>query len=198
MQKPKNSEVLFTDCLSDAIKEYVFGLLPETEQNSGLAVDVFTLRNGLGPKARKGESDRISDMDKYWIASLTDKYLRLHHLDNWWELSERGYGYYERARKEGRYRMLRSYDTIMDKYGHKYCHLPNQTDLVEVRREAIKKTSVKWEQPNWGVNFHVKDNFMVNADGYFSIKIHTYAQVTRFYSVFQGITELTKHLIPGK
>jgi len=44
MQEPDNSTCLFEDRLTDAIKEYVFSLLPETEKNTGLAVDVFTLR----------------------------------------------------------------------------------------------------------------------------------------------------------
>ena len=193
MQKSKNSEVLFADCLSDDIKKYVFGLLPETEQNSGLAVDVFTLRKGLGLKKRSG-SKRAPSVDNYWIASLTDRYFRLHHLDFWWVLSESRYRYYERARREGRYRLLRGYDTIIANHGHKYCHLAKQIDLVEVRRDAIFKTSVKWECSSWDVNFHIKDNFMVNADGYFSIKLHTSGQVTHFYSVFQGITELIEDL----
>ena len=140
MQEPGNPTGLFKDRLPDSIKEYVFGLLPSDEQNSGIAVDVFTLCRR--PYYGVGRIQFELDVNSYCVATLTDKTLRLHHLDNWWELSPAGYRYYERARKEVRHRILRHYDTVLDRYGRLYCHLPNQIGVVEIPRQEITKISV--------------------------------------------------------
>ena len=81
MQQPDNLTDLFEDRLPDSIKEYVFGLLPSNEQNTGIAVDVFTLSRK--PYFGVGRTRLEIDVNSYCIATLTDKALRLHHLDNW-------------------------------------------------------------------------------------------------------------------
>ena len=120
MQEPDNLTGLFEDRLESSIKEYVFSLIPETEKNSGLAVDVFTLRRKSEPSFFDDGAPTMLDVKGYCIATLTDTTLRLHHLDNWWELAPAGYRYYDRARKEGRHRILRSYDTLIERHGHLY------------------------------------------------------------------------------
>ena len=192
MQEPDNSTCLFEDRLPDSIKEYVFGLLPSDEQNMEIAVDVFTLSRK--PYFGVGRTSLEIDVNSYFIATLTDKALRLHSLDFWWELSAAGYRYYERARKEGRHRILRHYDTVIDRYGKLYCHLPNQIGMVEIPRQEITNVSVSKCLTNGHVRFHIKDNHMLEIDEFVSVEIQTLEQAYRFQSVFQGIWEFTRIL----
>ena len=192
MQEPDNPTGLFEDRLPDSIKEYVFGLLPSDEQNSGIAVDVFTLCRR--PYYGVGRIQFEIDVNSYCIATLTDKALRLHQLDNWWELSAAGYHYYERARKEGRHRILRHYDTVIDRYGKLYCHLPNQIGIVEIPRQEITSFSVSKCLANGHVRFHIKDNHMVDIEEFVSVKIQTSERVQMFSSIFSGIDRLVKQL----
>ena len=192
MQEPNNLTGLFEDRLTDSIKEYVFGLLPNDEENTGIAVDVFTLIRR--PYYGVGRIQFELDVNSYCIATLTDKALRLHHLDNWWELSAARYRYYERARKEGRHRILRHYDTLIDRYGKLYCHLPNQIGMIEIRRQEITKVLVTTCVANGHVQFHIRDNHMLEIDEFVSVEIQTLEQAYRFHSVFQGIWEFTRIL----
>jgi hypothetical protein len=188
MQEPDNLTDLFEDRMPDSIKEYVFGLLPSDEQNSGIAVDVFTLSRK--PYFGVGRTRLEIDVNSYCIATLTDKALRLHHLDNWWELSPAGYRYYERARKEGRHRILRHYDTLIDRYGKMYCHLPNQVGLLEIPRQGIIDVSISFCRANWLVQHHLKDNHMLDIDEFMSIEIKSMNGSQVFHSVFQGLETL--------
>jgi hypothetical protein len=193
MQEPDNLTGLFEDRLPDSIKEYVFGLLPSDEQNTGIAVDVFTLSRK--PYFGVGRTSLEIDVNSYCIVTLTDKALRLHHLDNWWELSPSGYRYYERARKEGRHRILRHYDTLIDRYGKLYCHLPNQIGLIEIPRGEILEVSVSKCIANNHVQFHVKDNHMLEIDEFVSVEIRTRDRVVAFHSPFLAISSFVGHLI---
>ena len=192
MQEPDNLAGLFEDCLPDSIKEYVFGLLPSEEQNTGIAVDVFTLSRK--PYFGVGRTSLEIDVNSYCIATLTDKALRLHHLDNWWELSAAGYRYYERARKEGRHRILRHYDTLIDRYGKMYCHLPNQIGILEIPRQEILNVSVSACEANWLVRHHIKDNLMLEIESFTSVAIETFSKNVQFYSTFTGLNTLLKKL----
>ena len=188
MQEPDKLTGLFEDRLTHSIKEYVFGLLPSDEQNTGIALDVFTLSRK--PHYEDGRIRSKLDVNNYCIATLTDKALRLHHLDNWWELSEAGYRYYERARKEGRHRSLRNYDTVIDRYGHMYCHLPNQIGIIEIPRQEIIKTSISTCTANRYVKFHIKDNHMLEIDDFVSLEVESGKQALGFYSVYKGVRAL--------
>ena len=192
MQEPDNLTGLFEDRLPDSIKEYVFGLLPSDEQNTGIAVDVFTLIRK--PYFGVGRTSLEIDVNSYCVATLTDRALRLHCLDNWWELSPAGYRYYDQARKEGRHRILRSYDTLIDRYGKMYCHLPNQIGMVEIPRQEILEVSVSKCIANGHVRFHIKDNHMLEIEEFVSIEIETTDGSKVFQSVFQGIDALRKCL----
>jgi hypothetical protein len=192
MQEPDKLTGLFEDRLTESIKEYVFGLLPSDEQNTGIAVDVFTLSRK--PHYDDGRIRSRLDVNNYCIATLTDKALRLHHLDNWWELSEAGYRYYERARKEGRHRSLRSYDTVIDRYGHMYCHLPNQIGIVEIPSQEIVQVSVSKCIANRHVQFHIKDNHMVEIVEFVSVEVQTLNQKVQFHSIFHDMQNLIKSL----
>ena len=194
MQEPDNSTCLFEDRLESSIKEYVFSLLPETEKNSGLAVDVFTLRRIYEPIFFDDSEHAVNDVKGYCIATLTDTTLRLHHLDNWWELAPAGYRYYDRARKEGRHRILRSYDTLIERHGHLYCHLPNQIALLEIRRKDILTVSVLTCTADEPVLFNVKDNLMLDIEEYVSVQVQTCDRVQRFCSIFSGINTQAEQL----
>ena len=194
MKEPDNLPCLFEDRLTDAIKEYVFSLLPETEKNSGLAVDIFTLRSKSEPIFFDNSEHAVNDVKGYCIATLTDTTLRLHHLDNWWELAPAGYRYYDRARKEGRHRILRSYDTLIERYGHLYCHLPNEIALLEIPRREILNVSVSICEANWFCQHSVKDNLMLNIEEYVSVEVQTLVRVQRFCSIFSGINTLVEEL----
>ena len=188
MQEPDNLTGLFEDRLPDSIKDYVFGLIPSNEQNTGIAVDVFMLSRR--PYYGVGRVRLEIDVKSYCIATLTDKAVRLHHLDNWWELSPAGFRYYERARKEGRHRILRHYDTLIDRYGKMYCHLPNQVGLLEIPRQGIIDVSVSFCRANWLVQHHLKDNHMLDIDEFMSIEIKSMNESQVFHSVFQGLETL--------
>ena len=194
MQEPDNSTGLFEDRLESSIKEYVFSLIPETEKNTGLAVDVFTLRRISEPIFFDDSEHAVNDVKGYCIATLTDTTLRLHHLDNWWELAPAGYRYYDRARKEGRHRILRSYDTLIERHGHLYCHLPNQIALLEIPRKEILKVSVSICAANWLCQHHLKDNLLLEISEYVSVEVQTRERVQTFCSVFKGISTLVEEL----
>ena len=192
MQEPDKLTGLFKDRLPDSIKEYVFGLLPSDEQNTGIAVDVFTLSRK--PYFGVGRTSLEIDVNSYCVATLTDKALRLHHLDNWWELAPAGYGYYDRARKEGRHRILRHYDTLIDRYGKMYCHLPNQIGLLEIPRHGIIDVSVSSCRANWLVQHHVKDNHMLNIHEFMSVQVHSRKRTFAFHSIFGSLLTILGHL----
>ena len=194
MQEPDNSTYLFEDRLESSIKEYVFSLLPETEKNSGLAVDVFTLRRISEPTIFQDSEHAVNDVNGYCVATLTDLNFRLHHLDNWWELAPAGYRYYDRARKEGRHRILRSYDTLIERHGHLYCHLPNQIALLEIPRKDILTVSVSTCEANWLVQHHIKDNLMLDIEEYVSLEVQTRDRVIEFHSVYSGIMRFAQAL----
>jgi len=194
MQENDNSTCLFEDRLEASIKEYVYSLLPETEKNTGIAVDVFTLRSKSGPSIFHDSEHAVNDVNGYCIATLTDKTLRLHHLDNWWELAPAGYRYYERARKEGRHRILRHYDTLIERYGHLYCHLPNQIALLEIPRKDILEVSVSTCKADSPVRFHIKDNLMLVIEKYVAVEVQIPDRVQRFCSIFSGIETLVERL----
>ena len=187
MQEPDNLTCLFDDRLEPSIKEYVFSLLPETEKNSGLAVDVFTLRRKSEPIFFDNSEHAVNDVKGYCIATLTDTTLRLHHLDNWWELAPAGYSYYDRARREGRHRRLRHYDTLIERYGHLYCHLPNEIALLEIPRKKILRVSVSTCVADRPVRFHIKDNLMLDIEECVAVEVQTRERVIEFHSVFSGI-----------
>ncbi len=195
MQEPDNLTGLFGDRLEPSIKEYVFSLLPETEKNSGIAVDVFTLRRVSEPIFFDNSEHAVNDVKGYCIATLTDTTLRLHHLDFWWELAPAGYRYYDRARKEGRHRILRHYDTLIERYGHLYCHLPNQIALLEIPREEILKVSVSTCAAENPVRLHIKDNLMLEIEEYVSMEVQTSDRVLEFHSVFSGIMRFAQTLM---
>ena len=192
MKEPDNLTGLFEDRLTDSIKEYVFGLLPSDERNTGIAVDGFTLSRK--PYFGVGRTRLEIDVNSYCIATMTDKALRLHHLDNWWELSPAGYRYYERARKEGRHRILRHYDTVIDRYGKLYCHLPNQIGMIEIPRQEITKVSVTTCAANGYVRFHIRDNHMVEIVEFVSVEVQTLNQKVQFHSIFHEMQNLIKSL----
>ena len=194
MQENDNSTCLFEDRLEASIKGYVYSLLPETEKNTGIAVDGFTLRSKSGPTIFHDSEHAVNDVSGYCIATLTDKTLRLHHLDNWWELAPAGYRYYDRARKEGRHRILRHYDTLIERYGHLYCHLPNQIALLEIPLEEILEVSVSTCAADSPVRFHIKDNLMLEIEEYVSVEVRTRDRVQKFCSIFSGINRLVKQL----
>jgi hypothetical protein len=194
MQEPDNLPCLFEDRLTDAIKEYVFSLLPETEKNSGLVVDVFTLRRISEPTIFHDSEHAVDDVNGYCVVTITDQTLRLHQLDNWWELAPAGYRYYERARKEGRHRILRHYDTLIERYGHLYCHLPNEIALLEIPRDEILKVSVSTCAAHNPVRFHIKDNLMLDIEEYVSVEVQTRERVQTFCSIFKGIETLCQSM----
>ena len=194
MQEPDNSTCLFDDRLEPSIKEYVFSLLPETEKNSGLAVDVFTLRRKSEPIFFDNSELAVNDVKGYCIATLTDTTLRLHHLDNWWELAPAGYSYYDRARREGRHRRLRHYDTLIERYGHLYCHLPNEIALLEIPRKKILRVSVSTCEADRPVRLHIKDNLMLDIEECVAVEVQTRERVIEFHSVFSGIMRFAQAL----
>ena len=134
------------------------------------------------------------DVKGYCVATLTDLTLRLHQLDNWWDLAPAGYRYYDRARKEGRHRILRSYDTLIERYGHLFYHLPNQIALLEIPRKEILTVSVSTCTADSPVRFHIKDNLMLDIEEYVSVEVQTRDRVQRFCSIFGGIETLVERL----
>jgi hypothetical protein len=194
MQEPDNSTCLFDDRLEPYIKEYVFSLLPATEKNTGIAVDAFTLRRKSEPTIFHDSEHAVNDVNGYCVVTITDQTLRLHQLDNWWELAPAGYRYYERARKEGRHRILRHYDTLIERYGHLYCHLPNEIALLEIPRDEILKVSVSTCAAHNPVRFHIKDNLMLDIEEYVSVEVQTRERVQTFCSVFKGIETLCQSM----
>jgi hypothetical protein len=186
--------MLFADTLKHEISSYVFGLLPAGERSTGLAVEVFTVRSQLVVGVLGGGLESVCDVDRYWIVTLTDRFLRLHQLDYWWELSQEGYDYIEKSRRDGRFRPTLNFDTVMDVYGKRLCYLPNEIARIEIPCHVGMALEVKTVPASQRIQFHVRDNHMVNVDTYLSIRLLTGAAEVSFNSFYLGIQNLLEKL----
>ncbi len=74
------------------------------------------------------------------IVSLTNQNLRVHALDQGYGLSQKGYQYYDKAFKVGRY-SRRGYDTLLDRMGMRSYHIPNQ--VAEFRLSVAEIADVQ-------------------------------------------------------
>ena len=186
--------MLFEDSLNGAIKDYVLGLLPENEMSSGLVVEVFTLCCRWVPGVGYGRVISVLDVDKYWLATLTDRYFRLHQLDNWWEPSHEGYSYYEKTWMDGRFRPSLNFDSVMDTYGKRLCYLPVEINRHEVIRCSIDSVALTLREANSRVQFHIKDNHMLHCDDYLEAQVSFGAESLVFNSIYLGSLNLVDAL----
>ena len=66
--------------------------------------------------------------------------------------------------------------------------------MVEIQRQEIAKVSVSTCAANGHVQFHVRDNHMLETDEFVSVDIHSVKQLSRFRSVFKGVKTLQDYL----
>ena len=66
--------------------------------------------------------------------------------------------------------------------------------MLEIPRQEITKVSVSKCLANGHVQFHIKDNHMVEIEEFVSIEIQTSGQVLGFCSIFSGIGTLVEQV----
>lgn len=194
MQEPDNLTGLYEDRLSDALKEYVFGLLPESEYNTGIAVEFFTTFTRYLNLLDGVPQLEIVEMEGYGVATLTDQYLRLHYLDYCWEPSEAGYAYFDRARQQENRPFLYLYDSALKKFGKRYCHLPNLIWLIEIPRDEMTFVEMKLEPASEAVKQHLLDNHWIDIEKHPVITVETRKSTDRVCSVYKAITQVSTQL----
>ena len=194
MQEPDNLTGLYEDRLSDALKEYVFGLLPENEYNTGIAVEFFTTSTRYLNLLDDIPPLEIVEMEGYGVATLTDQYLRLHYLDYCWEPSDAGYAYFDRARQQENRPFLHLYDSALKKFGKRYCHLPNLLWLIEIPRNEMNFVEMKLKPAPEAVKQHLLDNHWIDIDNYPVITIETEKSINQVCSVYKTVAELSTQL----
>lgn len=178
---------LFDDQLSGAISDFVVNLLPGDEEVRLRPVEVFTLGMFPRPSVTGDAIDMVVDVDRYWIATLTNKFFRVHHLDYWWQLSDEGFEYIERTKREGRYRRIRNYDSLIDVYGKRLCYLPNEVDRLEFPIIERLVQEPVWRKVSREIGFHLYDNHMIRTTGFVSLLVSGLQGAREFHSVYKGL-----------
>ena len=185
---------LFDDHLSEAISDFVINLLPGDEDVQLRPVEVFTLGMFPRPSVTGDAIDMVVDVDRYWIATLTNKFFRIHHLDYWWQLSDEGFEYIERTNREGRYRRIRNYDSLIDVYGKRMCYLPNEVDRLELSISELLAQRPVWHKASRKIAFHLYDNYMIRTTGFVSMTLDSPQYSTEINSVFKSIVQINQIL----
>jgi len=185
---------LFDDHLSEAISNFVINLLPGDEDVQLRPVEVFTLGMFPRPSVTGDAIDMVVDVDRYWIATLTNKFFRIHHLDYWWQLSDEGFEYIERTKREGRYRRIRNYDSLIDIYGKRLCYLPNEVDRHEVPINELLVQELVWRKATRETGFHLYDNHMIRTTGFLSMVVGGSQRPREFNSVYKGLLGIHQFL----
>jgi len=189
MQEPGNIKHLFDGRLESVIQDFVFEQIPSSERNSGLAVEAFTCKKAYSPLEAPAVGHIDLDVDKYLIITVTDKCVRFHHLDNWWEPSKAGYNYYERARRDGRHRILRHYHSIMDRYGAAYCYLPNQLNVTEFQVEDVEGIVFGLRDAGTHVKSRLWHDFQLKVQKYLALELRVGDCSFLVNSIYSGAFE---------
>ena len=137
MAVPEHPYGLIGDQLHQVIKDYVATQIPSSETLVGdmfesTAFFVDRLAGSDVPAPLLAFRDR-----ECRVVSLTNQYLRVHALDQGYGLSRKGYQYYDKAFKVGRY-SRRGYDTLLDRMGMRSYHIPNQVAEFRLSVADIK------------------------------------------------------------
>ena len=185
---------LHEDQLNLAIAEYVCGLIPSDEQLTGLVSEALTMRHidmALGPEE---SADHFVVMDEPWIAALTDKYLRFYQLDHIWEPSPAGYNYYEQRRREGRFRPLSTFETVLERHGMRYCYLPNAIDEIQIPLNYITEIDISLHKADRSMQVDLYYMYELKPENYMHFRIRTSPTMYRFNTIFRGMLDLVKHI----
>lgn len=189
-QNPFN---LRDDELSDVITDYVFQQIPETEINSRIALEVDSM--SITRKKPDGSFDDkpIRASGVFPIVTATDKFLRVHLLDNGLGLSKVGYRYYDKATEEGRI-SKRAYETALDRYGCRYFHMPNQIFLHEIPIKEIAKTRLRVQRQDSSSKTLVWHNRQLEITHKVHLKISATKEKLEISSYFCGVLDLFMYL----
>jgi hypothetical protein len=125
MVVPEHPYGLIGDQLHRVIKDYVATQIPSSETLVG---EMFESTAFLVERLAASDvpAPLLAFRDRECrIVSLTNQNLRVHALDQGYGLSQKGYQYYDKAFKVGRY-SRRGYDTLLDRMGMRSYHIPNQ------------------------------------------------------------------------
>jgi hypothetical protein len=66
--------------------------------------------------------------------------------------------------------------------------------MIEIPRQGIIGVSVTTCVANGHVQFHIRDNHMIEIDEFVSVEVQTSERVQRFSSMFSGMSTLVKKL----
>ena len=198
MAVPEHPYGLIGDQLHQVIKDYVATQIPSSETLVG---DMFEstafLVERLAGSVVQAPLLAFRDRDCR-IVSLTNQYLRVHALDQGYGLSQKGYQYYDKAFKVGRY-SRRGYDTLLDRMGMRSYHIPNQVaefrlsvaDIADVQlcQQEASQSSIDsvWQNHQEKISHLVTLTF---SDEYRQFQIETfYAGIIGFHTHLTGLIQ---------
>lgn len=113
---------------------------------------------------------------------------------DWWQLSDEGFEYIERTNREGRYRRIRNYDSLIDVYGKRMCYLPNEVDRLELSISELLVQQPVWHKASRKIAFHLYDNYMIRTTGFVSMTLDSPQYSTEINSVFKSIVQINQIL----
>jgi len=194
MAVPEHPEYLIGDQLHRVIKDYVATQIPNSEtlvgemfESTAFLVDRLP---GSGVSA-----PLIPFRDRECrIVSLTNQYLRVHALDQGYGLSQKGYQYYEKAFKVGRF-SRRGYDTLLDRLGMRSYHIPNQVAEFRLSVGDIADVQLRVREASHSSIDSVWHNYQEKITHLATLIINDQYRQLQIETFFSGVLEFHRRLI---
>lgn len=189
------------DQLNDFIKNYVWDTIPKSELNTGLAVEIFTKGQWSAPLYGIHDPE-LENIVGNGIATLTDRYLRLHFLDICWQPTTEEYQRIADAIETEDEDALYLYDVCPERCGRKLCYLPSQFHVVHIPRQDITKVKVETRDMTERLNSGLDHYHNFTVKNYRVLTVYTWkadctwTAIQEICSVYSGIEDMYEMMNP--
>ena len=193
MAVPEHPDHLIGDQLHRVIKDYVATQIPSSETLVG---DMFESTAFLVDRLPGSDvsAPLIPFRDRECrIVSLTNQYLRVHALDQGYGLSRKGYQYYEKAFKVGRF-SRRGYDTLLDRLGMRSYHIPNQVAEFRLSVGDIADVQLSVREASHSSINSVWHNYQEKITHLVTLTINDQYRQLQIESFYSGVIGFHKQL----
>jgi len=190
---PEHPDDLIGDQLHRVIKDYVATQIPSSETLVG---DMFESTAFLVDRLPGSDvsAPLIPFRDRECrIVSLTNQYLRVHALDQGYGLSRKGYQYYEKAFKVGRF-SRRGYDTLLDRLGMRSYHIPNQVAEFRLSVGDIADVQLSVREASHSSINSVWHNYQEKITHLVTLTINDQYRQLQIESFYSGVIGFHKQL----
>jgi len=200
MVVPEHPYGLIGDQLHRAIKDYVDTQIPSSETLVGeMFESTAFLVERLASSVVSAPLFAFCDRNCH-IVSLTNQYLRVHALDQVYGLSQKGYEYYDKAFKVGRY-SRRGYDTLLDRMGMRSYHIPNQVAEFRLSVADIADVQLCPQEASQSSIDSVWQNYQEKISHLVTLKFsdeYRQFQIETFYTGIVGFNELLFQMLSSQ